>query len=70
MGTGPKSRAVTDRDRVFTVDIPPAPVRFGWPHHNPFGPAPARAALALDFGDRFRGDADGDAGRAGAARPR
>ena len=48
-------------DRVFTVDIPPAPVRFGWPHHNPFGPAPARAALALDWsGDAVLSGALGD----------
>lgn len=36
-------------DRTFTVNIPPSPIRFGWPHANPLGPSPARAALALEW---------------------
>ena len=33
---------------------PEGPIRFGWPHHNPFGPSPVRAALAVDW---LNGDA-------------
>jgi hypothetical protein len=56
-------------DRTYTVNVPPAPIRFGWPHHNPFGPTPARAALALDWtGDAVLTSALGDAYDASAYR--
>lgn len=36
-------------DQRYQISSPQGPIRFGWPHANPFSTAPARSALALDW---------------------
>ncbi len=34
-------------DRAYTFMTPQGPLNFAWPHHNPFGPPPNRAAMVI-----------------------
>ena len=36
-------------DQRYSISSPQGPIRFGWPHANPFTTTPARSALALDW---------------------